>query len=254
MIYISKNGFDNETQILEALDGKRVCDLNKNLTEFLKFLCSGSCSEEDIIMCRKEGGANKSDLIVRIGSRRPVRVSVKKGRANSVHQEPLDEFIAYIRKEFNASEQLCNDIRGFIWGNGTLNGTGEKEDREGVSELKRSMPNSIRRIRIFLKEHKRNLVERFLVVGLKSSRTPDIIYYGDPNDGLWAWFDEVLDFLCHERNEARRAALPVGGLTLQAWGRANSEGSGSDRNRGVVQSKWPSLKNHLKEIMHNKSS
>jgi len=195
---------------------------------------------------------NKSDLMVNVGPRGPFRVSIKKGHGNSVHQEPLEDFMAYINGNLGAGERICNDIRLFIWGDGTLDGTGRFGDRMNVSQLKREIPGSISRIRDFFEDHKNELVRRFLIEGLKSLREPDVVYYGTPSSGLWAWFDEVIEFLCEPENRASRATIPVGGLTFQAWGRATNNEGASDRNRGVVQSKWPGLENHLLEIMERR--
>lgn len=247
---MSKNGFDNEECLRSALNGNKVTDLNSNLKEFINFL-SEDFTKKDTISCEKEAGANKSDLVIRIGSKGPFRVSVKKGQANSVHQEPIEDFISYIKSEFGADEELCNDFKQFIWGNGTLNGTGKKEDREGVPQLKKSMSRGIERMRCFLEKHKRALVTRFLIEGLKSTKRPDAVYYGTPNDGLWAWFDKAIDFLCDKENESK-SVLPVGGLTFQAWNRAIKEGSVSDKKRGDVQSKWTAVEKHLRKIMNEK--
>lgn len=244
-------GFANEEKIRIALNNRTFGDLNKNLQIFLTFCCERKISADTKIFCSKASGQSKSDLNVRVGTIKTFGVSIKSGSGNSVHQEPVEDFLNYLSKKFSLSEKLKNDIRFFIWGDGTYDGSGRKRDRISAVELKRKYPETVDKIKSFVKSHKRELIIRFVIKGPKSYFEPDYLYYGNKNEGLWAKSEDVLEFLCKEENESK-STVPVGALTFQAWNRAISEGSKSEHKRGVIQLKWPSLQEDMKKLMSQK--
>jgi hypothetical protein len=244
-------GFSNEDEIRVSLNNKIFGELNKNLQKFLTFCCKIKIPANTKISCYKAPGQSKSDLIIKVGEIKTFGVSIKSGSGNSVHQEPVEDFLNYLSKEFSISEQLKNDIRFFIWGDGTYDGSGKKKDRLSAVQLKRKYPEMIDRIKSFLKSHKRELIIRFVIRGPKSSFEPNYVYYGNKDEGLWAKSEDVLEFLCKEENESK-STIPVGALTFQAWNRAIGEDSKSEHKRGVIQLKWPSLRENMKKLMGQK--
>lgn len=243
---MGKDGFDNETKIKEEINGKSYSELNKTFKDFLKE-SFGSKVENSKIYCKKEGGQNKSDLVIgnNVTSKK-IRLSVKKGSGNSVHQEPIEEFLKFLEEEFSISEDLKNDFRLFIWGDYSADGTGKKEDRLSASQFKKKFPETIERIAKFMDLHKRKMIERFVVLGPKSKEKPDCIYYGDSDKGVWADSNKVINYLTKSKS---KSAVPVGKLTFQAWNRAIGKESRSEHKRGVIQLKWPTVKEDLRELM-----
>ena len=246
---MSKDGFDNEKKIVHAIHNKKFEDLNSNFQNFIRDIFP-TVNVDDILLASCEGGQNKSDLSIWVKgkSRDKKRVSVKKGFGNSVHQEPIEDFIKFLENSFEIHTELKNDLRFFIWGDYTYNGKGKKSDRMSATELNNKFPELIERLANFMENHKRKLIERFVVKGPKSRASPDFIYYGDENEGIWGKSNEVLRLLS---NRNSRSAIPIGVLTFQAWNRAISEGSTSEHKRGVIQLKWPSIKEDLKKLMEN---
>ena len=186
-------------------------------------------------------------MLIKINkSKKKIRLSVKKGSGNSVHQEPVEDFLKFLEKEFKISDSLKNDFRLFIWGDYSTDGAGNKKDRLSAGEFKRKFPDVVERISKFMDLHKRKLIERFVVLGPKSKQRPDYIYYGGPREGVWADSNKVIDFLSKSKS---KSAVPVGKLTFQAWNRAIKEDSRSEHKRGVIQLKWPTVKEDLQELM-----
>ena len=249
----NKSGFINEDELMDTLDGKKYSELNDNLKKFIFFINNRKIPSGRII-AKKVGGQEKCDLEITINGTK-TRVSIKKGSGNSVHQEPVGTFIVYLDKKFkDFNKCLGDDIRYFIWGDGTVDGSGEKSKRVSARKIAEECPVIIDRIKEFFKKHKRELIRRFLLEGTDGD-TVDCIFYGNSEKALWARAEEVLDLLCSEEHEDRRSILPVGGLSFQAWNRAigNSVTESTERKRGVIQIKWGNLERDLKAIGKNRA-
>ena len=246
---MSKAGFENEQKIKNALEGKKFRELNGNLKKFVNFCVNGNRAESVTVRCYKVEGQHKSDLKIEVGGNK-FSVSVKSGGGNSIHQESVESFIDYLGKEFNVEENLKNSIRCFIWGDNTLNGKGEKDERMNGRQISQKYPPLVQMIKKFFEKKKKELIERFLLEGSANDFRPNIIYYGDDENGLWAKSEDVIKFLCKPENRSK-SVIPIGALTFQAWNRAIRENSSSEKKRGVIQVKWPSMKEDMEKIMQD---
>lgn len=237
---MGQDGFDNETLMLEALDNKKFSELNTNLQQMIVDMTENTVLSNTLIKSYKKGGVNKTDLVIEVEGKK-FNISIKKGGGNSVHQEDVEEFIDFLKEEFNINENFANDIRFFIWGDGTFDGTGNISDRLRASELKEKYPQIVNNMKKFFYLHKRDLIERFVIKGPKSSSSPDFLYYGTPDKGIIVKSEDVLNWLSDDKNEKTRSPLPIGGLTFQAWNRNINGGNKSENKRGVIQLKWGSV-------------
>jgi hypothetical protein len=248
----NRSGFENENELFKALNGKYFTELNDNLKAFISFIIGNNIPKNQISVTMV-GGTEKCDLKINIDNTE-YSISIKKGGGNSVHQEPVNTFVEYLKENYSISNDLADDILFFVWGDGTLDGTGKKENRLSASEIATMHPGKINSIKDFFKTHKRELIQRFLLKGVFGNEIY-CIYHGDSGHGLWASSEEVLELLCDKNFESSSAAVPVGGLTFQAWNRAigNTEDS-TEGKRGVVQLKWGKLEKHLEVIKSRRSS
>jgi hypothetical protein len=243
---MSKEGFDNENEIIKAINGKRFVELNDNLQTFINDIFSFDQACDDILICKKEGGMNKSDIkIIFCGSNKTF--SIKMGTGNSVHQENLEGFLLFLKNNYNLSSVVQDDIRFFVWGDGTLDGSGDIKNRLNVKEMQNKHPDKISRIQHFFNQHKRDLIKRFVITGVKSHSDAEYIYYGSAYKGFWASMGSVLDLLCNSKHR-NRGALAIGKLTFQAWNRNINGGDKSENKRGVIQLKWGSVGEDIKKI------
>ena len=236
-------GNKNEDIIRDAINERKIFELNDNLREFIKFI-HPSIKNDDVIKCRKIAGQKKCDLAITIDNIE-TRVSVKSGGGNSVHQEKVEEFIYFLDEKYKIDDSTANDIRFFIWGDKTLDGIGDEEDRLSGEELRERYPSKIQRIKNFFEKNKKDLIERFLLTGA-SGDLIDVIYHGDKNKGVWATREEFEPRVL-VTNTNSKVVIPVGQLSFQAWNRAIS-GSNSEDNRGQIQLKWGGLKTMLTKI------
>jgi hypothetical protein len=240
---MGKEGFDNENQIISYLNCRKFSKLNKNWRNFINY-AFGNVSQNEVVKCEKRAGTNKSDISIKIGKITKT-ISIKSGIGNSVHQEPVDDFVSFLKTTYKIDNKLANEIRFFIWGDGTLNGTGDPKNRLSAPKFRKKFPKIIKNIADFFKINKRDLIKRFVIIGSKSKSAPDYIYYGNFEKGVWKSAKKVIDWLCDDTNESK-GVIPVGRLTFQAWNRNINGGAKSENKRGVIQLKWASVGKDLK--------
>ncbi|MDK2080113.1 hypothetical protein [Aliarcobacter butzleri] len=237
----NKSGFDNEDLIKDALNNKTFEELNDNLKELIKYSFE---NYNGTIRCEKQAGQNKSDLIIKIGEEKHTYSVKNFGSGHSVHQEKVEDFIAFLDTKYEVSTQIKDDLRFFIWGDKTTTGQGNRSDRMEVKEIVRDYPEKIERLKSFFKPIKKDLIIRFCFEGADcSTHSSEFIYCGDKDSGICCKFENALNWLVE--NECR-GAIPIGRLSLQAWNRAISDGN-SENKRGEIQLKWGSLKNDIKK-------
>ena len=91
-----------------------------------------------------------------------------------------------------------------------------------------------------------SLLQRFLADGKDANHPAEYIYHGTKDEGICCEMDKAMDWLCRQEN--RRASIPVGKLTFQAWNRNINGGDRSEDKRGVIQIKWADIKSDLTVI------
>lgn len=248
---MGREGFDNENSIIEEINKNSFGHLNENLRDFLKFIFDKSIQRNDFLNCIKKAGQNKSDIIINFG-KESHSISIKSGTGNSIHQESIEDFIDFLEERYNIKKKFANDLRFFIWGDGTLYGDGSISKRMSAYQIRKEYPDLITRLKIFFYENKKDLIKRFVVDGPKSSNSPEFIYYGNKRLGCWEESNLVLEWLINDNNESN-GTIPVGRLTFQAWNRNINGGNKSESKRGIIQLKWGSIGKDLELIMRDKN-
>ena len=250
----NSHGNKNELKLVEEIDNKHFSQLNNNLKEFIRFIANDNnidLSNNPILHANYESNTRlKQDLYINI-SNHTFSISLKMGSGNSVHQEKCEDFISYITKEFNASEDICNDFRFFLWADGTLDGTGPLDkDEEGnikcrfsAKEFRERYPSKYERLQKFLDENKRPLIERFLFVGRHNSKV-DYVYHGNILDGYWLSTKDIIEINMKEVNANN---LHVGKLSLQSWN--ISRKGATEHKRGQLQVKYSHMKDDFYTLM-----
>ncbi|EOU1841906.1 hypothetical protein IZT14_002212 [Clostridium perfringens] len=242
----NSHGNNNEDILVSALNQKSFNNLNKNLKKFISCI-DPSINNDDIIYAEKLGGQKKSDIQLKVKNKK-YNISVKMGQANSVHQEKIEDFITFLKENYNISDDLSDSLRFFIWGDGTLDGTAPLKDRMSVSTLKKKHPELIEKINLLLSNHKNELIDRFIFVG-RHDDSIDYIYHGNDIKGSWASKKEIFPYLLNSTN--KRAVISVGILTFQAWNRS-LKGT-TDEKRGEIQLKCGQLGSILDTIMNERT-
>lgn len=238
-------GFQNEDNIINYLNNTSFDDLNEIHQKFILDINNGIKPQK--ILAAKYAGANKADIGVTIDDTEYL-FSIKKGSGNSVHQEPLEEFITYLKDEVEDDEEFFNSLRFFIWGDGTLDGTGDKKNRIDASKFKKLYPDKVSVIQNFLNKNKDILIDRFVISGAKSNKSADFLWYGESIDGIMISKEDMLTII----NGTTKKPISLGILTFQAWNRNIKPDGKSEHKRGVIQLKWGTLKNDILEFYDRK--
>lgn len=242
---MSYSGFENEDKIMEAINGKKFNDLNYNLQQLIKDSFS---SYQGKIEATKEAGQNKSDLKIIIGNESHT-YSIKKGTGNSIHQEPIESFLEFLAQNYNIDEEMKDNLRLFIWGDGTLDGKAEVSNRLSAPQFKKQYPKVVETVQTFFNTIKTPLIKRFLIEGVQSNSSAEYVYYGTVESGVCCKSDKVVEWIA---NNNSKGAISIGKLTFQAWNRNINGGDKSEKKRGVIQLKWGSIKDDIEVIANEK--
>lgn len=238
---MSKAGFKNEKQLINSLNRNYFLDLNPNLQ---RLISQSFKKYDDKIFCRAQAGFNKSDIKIQIGKESHT-YSIKMGKGNSVHQEPVEDFLHFLKREYDLTPTIKENIQRFIWADGTEDGSGRIKDRITSKKFKKKNPKTIQSIQDYFEQIKRPLIQRFLIDGVKPSSSAEYMYYGTSKKGILCKSTDVLDWISSHHS---KAVLSIGKLSFQAWNRNLKGKKKSEKKRGVIQIKWGSLKKDIKKI------
>ncbi|KZX12883.1 hypothetical protein [Methanobrevibacter curvatus] len=248
---MANDGIKNEHKIISQLHNHKYEHINNNLQKFLQFIFSFKISPKERIFSKKLPGADKSDICIQINNEKHF-ISVKIGSGNSIHQEKLEEFISFLSKNFEVETSVLNDIKFFIWGDGTLDGSGKIEERLNAREINKKYPDKVKNIQTFFNFHKKELIQRFLIDGsTNQNNKPEYIYYGNDIEGTYISALDALNWLA-DKHETNISNIPIGKTTFQAWNRNINGGSKSEHKRGEIQVKWGKIGQNIKEIAEGK--
>lgn len=238
---MGKQGYINEDEMKDEIDGKKISQLNKNLSGFIIdiFGLHKKDKIDGVLKCIKRGGQNKGDIEIFFKNQSKT-VSIKMGSGNSVHQESIEDFIKYLNREFISKYDISDDLRFFVWGDGTLDGKGIVSNRIGALRFAKTHPDVIERIQKYFNNFKKDLIQRFVLNGKNNASAIDYIYYGNKDFGKWVEAEKLLNWLVYQKNESK-GAISVGALTFQAWNRNIKGGDKSEHKRGVIQLKWGTM-------------
>lgn len=180
-------GYKNEEMFVNALDGKRVCDLDFNMRLFIESLDCGVYADS-FIKCYIGKLGRKADIYI-VLNRKIYSISLKNGCRNSLHSESLSDFC-----EFMSSNGIAQDLIDFYkyyhFGDGSMDGTGLV--RKSASECKVVMKDKIELInRAFCSvDFVRACVDRFIIgVGV------DYLIDGTIDDFIYMSKFEVYDLM-----------------------------------------------------------
>ena len=245
--YIS--GVQNEVEFTEYLNDKQYYELGSNAAKFIKQI-HPDIKATTKISAEKIGGMGlKPDVTIDIESDQTF-VSLKKGTGNSVHQETTSKFLLFCKNELNMSDDVRNSFLLYLYGDGTLDGKGDVEDRLDGEELRTTYKADINRIQSFLNSNKRILLERFLVYGRRGKELnikADYLYHGFITDGTWGPLDYIVDYLIEKSENSNVQGPSIGPLTLQTWNRNVKGNPQTESRRHSIQIKWGgNITEHIK--------
>ena len=244
-MYYKNPGTDNE---IEFADNKRFCDLNILQQDFIEDLF-GKVWKLSYIKAWKCKYNFKTDIYIKINDV-VKRVSIKMGINNSVHTEPISEFIHFLI-ENNINIDLINKYLKYHYADGTINGSGTK--RLSGIEYKKNHQADLDEINIAFNtdELLNKIIKRFITKGTNSYSEIDALVYGTKDDFIWLLKDEIIDIINSKINYYS-TGIHFGPLFCQPKNRCLNYNSKYNKDRFVVQIKWYSIFDDYIEYKNNK--
>lgn len=255
----NSHGNNNEKNFVDQIN---LYNKNKSLNfkEFIKYICKNEnieyYEEIKIKAIYETNSKLKQDLYIYIDDKK-FNISLKMGSGNSVHQEKCEDFIKYIKNEFNATDKICNLWRFFLWADGTLDGKGNQEkDEDGnikcrfsSREFKTMYPKERKLLQEFIAQNEKKLIEHFLFEGRHGSEV-DYIYHGTYKCGTWISKQKIIEYNLNNSNinaDVGRC-LSVGRMSIQSWN--ISKKGNSEHKRGQIQIKYSKMEDDFNNLMN----
>lgn len=228
------NGFHNEYQFVAYLNHRKVKNCHPLFQELLFDLYS-NLKDEDEILSWKNHELQKTDIFIKINNI-VKRVSLKCGIKNSVHSEPISEFIHFLIENKISKANVTAYLK-YHYADGTTNGTGIV--RMPIEEYKKLHQQEIDEINLAFnqKDILENMVKRFVLQGRNSKEEIDVLIYGTIYDFMYLKNEEIKEIICNS-HDSYSTAVHVGPLTIQPILRNLNHNSKYDRKRFMVQVKW----------------
>lgn len=241
------NGFQNEIEIKEELNGKMFKELNPMYRGFLEDLFD-EVEEHDVIKYKTDETKKKHDIIITIKNENRY-VSIKKGIKNSVHVEGISSFIHFLIQNNVKRENIIEYLK-YHYADGTTNGTGlnrltaeayKKDNQEKIDNLNKEINNE----KLLTKA-----IDRFVLKGNISNITINAILFGVSNDFIWIKKEDIIKVILSKK-DIYSSAVHFGPLTIQPLDRCLNCNPNYEKRRFCIQVKWYNLVDDIIETMNN---
>lgn len=246
-----KNGFQNEYNFIKQINGKKIKELNIIFQLLISDLYGKIDNYKTKVYAWKNSKPNKTDFYIRLANHKePKRISLKKGVKNSVHVEPISEFIHFLI-ENNVPRDIIIKILEYHYADGTRNGTGKI--RLSTEEYKQMHQKEIDEINKALNKESllKAAINRFIIQGNNSNDKIDMLIYGVPNDFIWINAKDIYQIILSKRNDYS-SAVHFGPLTCQPLNRCLNRNPIYEKKRFCIQIKWYNLCDNIIENMNYK--
>lgn len=245
----SKNGYQNENEFVKCFNNKKIINLNYNLQLFINDIFENIDSNNKI-NCYLNPEKQKYDIFIEIDNTIK-RISIKKGVKNSVHAEPISEFIHFLIENKMSKDMVINFLK-YHYADGTTNGSGKI--RLPVEKYKLDHQNEIDEINKFLNKEGllKKAIDRFIVQGRNSKEKIDAILYGVPYDFIWIKTQEIYNILLSKKDEYS-TSIHFSSLTYQPMNRCLNYNPKYEKSRYISQIKWYNISDDIIENMNNNS-
>ena len=244
------NGYFIEQCIVNYLNGRKIKDLNILHLEMIESLFTNILSD-DIIISWKNPFKQKTDLFIKINGETK-RISVKSGIKNSVHVEPISEFIHFLIENNIEREYIISYLK-YHYADGTTNGSGLM--RYSSEEYKKNHQNDIDLLnkRLNNKQLITKIIDRFILKGNNDTHSIDAIMYGSYDDFIYITKDEIIEIILNKIN-IYSTGVHFSTLSCQPMNRCLNYNPKYEKNRFCVQIKWYNLFDDIIEYKNNKLS
>ena len=228
------DGFQNERNFTQELDGKRVRQLKPLYYQMIVQLYGKVCGLKKVhawVDDRKK----KYDMIIKIGKVEK-KISIKKGINNSMHVEGISTFIHFLIEMKIGREHVMTYLK-YHYADGTTNGKGEY--RMSVQEYKLLHQEEINQLNTCLNHPfvLRQAINRFVLMGRNSEEKIDGIIYGVVNDFIFISAQDIIRVI-ESKKDISMTGVHFGPLCCQPMTRNLNYNPLYEKKRFCVQIKW----------------
>lgn len=244
-------GFQNEYDFIKNINNKRIKDLSPMFQMFIYDYYGKIDNYYEKIYAWINLKKQKTDFFIRLEKcNNPIRISLKKGVKNSVHIEPITEFIHFLI-ENKIPKKIIKNILKYHYADGTTNNTGKI--RMEIEEYKKAHQKEIDEINKYLNKEKilKKIIERFITKGRNDDNEIDVLIYGVVDDFIWIKREDIYKIILSKRFDYS-TAMHFGGLTYQIMNRCINRNPKYEKDRHMIQIKWYNLGDDIIENMNNK--
>ena len=233
-----------ELEVIHELNNKKISNLSNNMRNLIRNLF-GVLDDEQIIKCYKVDDAYKTDFVIEYDGRKR-NVSMKSGRAVNVHNEILQNFIAFL-KEKGISKRTLDTICLFHYGDGTIDGSGF-DNRQSYDSIIAGLRDRIKEANYELNtdmDFIEEVIDRCIFKGTKEDNIEaDCIYFGDKDYGVVATKGQFIKNT-HRRGFDFYDHLHIGPILLRPDARYVDKDIVSERKRNRIVAYCPKLREDI---------
>ncbi len=243
------NGFDNEFAFVLELNNKKIKELTPICRELIETIFPGE-KEDSIIKCWRNHLPQKSDILVKINNKMK-GISIKKGMKNSVHVEPISEFVSFLISNHISRESVMEYLK-FHYADGTTNGRGTK--RISTEEYKLQNQDKIDKINSEINNEQLLIkaIDRFILRGNNSNFSIDALICGEVDDFIFITKEDIINVILSKKEEYS-STVHFSVLTVQPKNRCLNYNDKYEKDRFCIQVKWYNLFDHILENMYLKN-
>lgn len=241
------NGKQNEFEFVKYINNKKISELNLLMIELIENLFD-DFDYDDRAYAWLNDKPQKTDFFIKINDTIK-RISLKIGDKNSVHVEPISEFIHFLIVN-NIERNIVIKYLSYHYADGSTNGSGKR--RLSVAEYKIQHQGEIDAInRAFNKdEFIQQVILRFIFKGRNDDNEVDALIYGSTDDFLYLTKEDVYK-LIYSRKDIYSSGVHIGPLFIQPLSRNLQGNPKFEKCRYCVQVKWFNLCDHIIEYKNN---
>lgn len=244
-----KEGYKNEFEFIDYLNGKKICELSPLFRDLLDDLFVIS-DVNSTIKAYKPGNYVKPDVCIEINGIKKY-LSLKIGSRNSLHVEHISTFIKFLKK-IGIKQKYINEYLKYHYADGTLDGSGKI--RLNVNEYKEKNQKRINRVnkKFNKKEVIKAAINRFIVTGTSEKLYKvDAVVYGKYNEFLYITTKDLYNIVSKKKYTS--SSIHFAFMFCQPWSRILNYNEKTEEKRHFVQLKWYSLFDEIIKNMNNKN-
>ena len=225
------NGYQNEFDFKDKINKKYFYELEEKIKNLIKKVFI-DVSNNDYITCYKSFKTDKADLVIVINNIKKY-ISIKCGKNNSIHLEPIESFKIFLN-ECNIPHEIIEIYNEYHYATNELNERiSAKEYQENHEKDILKFNEYINREDILIKS-----IDRFLFKGTSIyNNNVDLLIYGTPDNFYCFTKDEIIKYLLKVKDEIFNS-IHFSLLILQPWTRNLNNNPKYEYRRDFVQVKW----------------